>query len=71
VIAVVGLLLRLHLAEALRGVSYCSHEISWMRSKDPTFLAKIKDVWDHRLEQNDQLVFVGESLTRSPSSRYP
>ncbi len=33
-------------------------EISWMGSKDPTFLAKIKDVWDRRLKQNDQLVFV-------------
>ena len=33
-------------------------EISWMGSKDPTFLAKIKDVWDRRLKQNDRLVFV-------------
>jgi AAA+ ATPase superfamily predicted ATPase len=33
-------------------------EISWMASKDPTFLAKIKDVWDRRLKQNDRLVFV-------------
>ncbi|MBS0419674.1 MAG: AAA family ATPase [Proteobacteria bacterium] len=33
-------------------------EISWMGSKDPTFLAKIKDVWDRRLKHNDRLVFV-------------
>ena len=33
-------------------------EISWMGSKDPAFLAKIKDIWDRKLEQNDQLVFV-------------
>lgn len=33
-------------------------EISWMGSKDPTFLAKIKDVWDRKLKQNDRLVFV-------------
>ena len=33
-------------------------EISWMGSKDPTFLAKIKNLWDEQLKQNDQLVFV-------------
>jgi len=33
-------------------------EISWMGSKDPTFLAKIKDVWDSKLKQNDHLIFV-------------
>lgn len=33
-------------------------EISWMGSKDPTFMGKIKDVWDRKLKQNDQLVFV-------------
>lgn len=33
-------------------------EIAWMGSKDPTFLAKIKDVWDRRLKHNDRLVFV-------------
>jgi AAA+ ATPase superfamily predicted ATPase len=33
-------------------------EISWMGSKDPTFLAKIKDVWDLKLKKNDSLVLV-------------
>lgn len=33
-------------------------EISWMGSRDPTFLAKIKDVWDRKLKENDHLVFV-------------
>jgi uncharacterized protein len=33
-------------------------EISWMGSKEPTFLAKIKDIWDRKLKQNDHLVFV-------------
>lgn len=33
-------------------------EISWMGSRDPTFLAKIKDVWDRKLKNNQHLVFV-------------
>jgi AAA+ ATPase superfamily predicted ATPase len=33
-------------------------EISWMGSKDPTFLGKIKNLWDQYLKENDQLIFV-------------
>lgn len=33
-------------------------EISWMGSKEPTFLAKIKNFWDQQLKKNDQLIFV-------------
>lgn len=33
-------------------------EISWMASKDPSFLGKIKNFWDLQLKDNDQLVFV-------------
>jgi AAA+ ATPase superfamily predicted ATPase len=33
-------------------------EISWMGSKDPTFLGKIKNFWDLHLKKNDQLIFV-------------
>jgi AAA+ ATPase superfamily predicted ATPase len=33
-------------------------EISWMGSKDPTFLGKIKNLWDLQLKKNDKLVFV-------------
>lgn len=33
-------------------------EISWMGSKDPTFLAKIKNLWDLHLKENNQLIFV-------------
>jgi uncharacterized protein len=33
-------------------------EISWMGSKEPTFLGKIKNVWDQQLKKNDRLVFV-------------
>ncbi len=33
-------------------------EISWMGSKDPNFLGKIKNLWDLHLKQNDNLVFV-------------
>lgn len=33
-------------------------EISWMGSKDPTFLGKIKNLWDIHLKENDKLVFV-------------
>ena len=32
-------------------------EISWMGSKDPTFLGKIKNLWDSQLKKNDQLIF--------------
>lgn len=33
-------------------------EISWMGSKDSTFLAKIKNLWDLYLSENPHLVFV-------------
>lgn len=33
-------------------------EISWMGSKDPTFLSKIKNLWDMYLKENDKLVFI-------------
>jgi uncharacterized protein len=33
-------------------------EISWMGSKDPTFLGKIQNSWDQRFKNNDNLVFV-------------
>ena len=33
-------------------------EISWMGFKDPTFLGKIKNLWDLKLKNNDRLVFV-------------
>lgn len=33
-------------------------EISWMGSKDPTFLGKIKNFWDQHLKKNDNLVFI-------------
>jgi len=33
-------------------------EISWMGSKDPTFLSKIKDAWDLQFKKNPQLIFV-------------
>jgi len=33
-------------------------EISWMGSKDPTFLGKIKNFWDLYLKNNDQLIFI-------------
>jgi AAA+ ATPase superfamily predicted ATPase len=33
-------------------------EISWMGSKDPTFLGKIKNFWDQHLKKNNKLVFV-------------
>ncbi len=32
-------------------------EISWMGSKDATFLGKIKNFWDLQLRKNDQLIF--------------
>ena len=33
-------------------------EISWMGSTDPTFLGKIKNLWDQYLSQNTQLMFI-------------
>lgn len=33
-------------------------EISWMGSRDPTFLGKIKNFWDTQLKQNDKLIFI-------------
>lgn len=33
-------------------------EVSWMGSKDPTFLGKIKNLWDMQLKKNDKLIFV-------------
>lgn len=33
-------------------------EISWMGSKDPNFLGKIKNAWDQHFKKNDRLVFV-------------
>jgi uncharacterized protein len=33
-------------------------EISWMGSRDPNFLGKIKNAWDLHFKQNDQLIFV-------------
>ncbi len=33
-------------------------EISWMGSKDPTFLGNIKNLWDQYLKNNDKLIFV-------------
>lgn len=33
-------------------------EISWMSAKDPTFLGKIKNLWDDYLKNNNKLIFV-------------
>lgn len=33
-------------------------EISWIGSEDPTFLPKIKNLWDLYLKKNDRLVFI-------------
>ena len=33
-------------------------EISWMGSEDPTFLPKIKNLWDLYLKKNDKLIFI-------------
>jgi AAA+ ATPase superfamily predicted ATPase len=33
-------------------------EISWMGSKDETFLPKIKNLWDLYLKKNDKLIFI-------------
>jgi AAA+ ATPase superfamily predicted ATPase len=39
-------------------VLLCFDEISWMGSKDPNFLGKIKNAWDQQFKKNDRLVFV-------------
>lgn len=33
-------------------------EISWMGSKDPDFLGKLKNIWDWHFKKNDQLILV-------------
>jgi len=33
-------------------------EISWMGSKDPTFLGKLKTAWDTQFKRNDKLILV-------------
>ncbi len=33
-------------------------EISWMGMDEPTFLGKIKYLWDNHLKKNDQLIFI-------------
>lgn len=33
-------------------------EISWMGSKDPDFLGKLKDAWDVYFKKNDQLILI-------------
>lgn len=33
-------------------------EISWIGSKDPSFLGLIKNLWDLKLKQNDKLIFI-------------
>jgi AAA+ ATPase superfamily predicted ATPase len=33
-------------------------EISWMGSKDPTFLGKLKTAWDTQFKKNDRLILV-------------
>jgi uncharacterized protein len=33
-------------------------EISWMGSKDPTFLGKLKTAWDIQFKKNDQLILL-------------
>ena len=33
-------------------------EISWMGSKDPDFLGKLKDAWDVHFKKNDQLICI-------------
>ena len=33
-------------------------EISWMGSKDPDFLGKIKNAWDLKFKKNPQLIFI-------------
>lgn len=33
-------------------------EISWIRSKDPDFLGKLKNAWDLGFSKNDQLILI-------------
>lgn len=33
-------------------------EISWIRSKDPEFLRKLKNAWDLVFSKNDQLILI-------------
>lgn len=33
-------------------------EISWMGSKDPTFLGKLKNAWDRELKRNPELILI-------------
>ena len=33
-------------------------EVSWLGSKDPSFLGKIKNFWDLQLKENDKVIFV-------------
>ena len=33
-------------------------EISWMGSKDPDFLGKIKNAWDQKFKKNPELIFI-------------
>lgn len=33
-------------------------EISWMGSKDPDFLGKLKNVWDEKLQKNQELILI-------------
>lgn len=33
-------------------------EISWMGSKDPDFLGKIKNAWDQKFKKNSELIFI-------------
>jgi len=49
-----------HLAQATQkgSVVIVLDEISWMGSKDPTFLGKLKTAWDLYFKNNPKLVFV-------------
>lgn len=33
-------------------------EISWMGSKDPDFLGKLKDAWDYEFKTNPNLILI-------------
>ncbi len=49
-----------HLAHAVRRGRWIVllDEVSWMASRDPTFLPKLKNAWDRGLSKNPQLVLV-------------